>query len=93
MINLLVVDLHPVVRCGFKTFLDGCDFVNIVKCVENIVQAMEIVDNRHIDILITEMVLNDESPINLIAQAKKVVQKLKLLFILHLMKTFTAFLS
>ena len=69
MINLL--DPHPVVICGFKTFLDGCDFVNIVKCLENIEQAMEIVDNRHIDILITEMVLNDESPINLIAQAKK----------------------
>ena len=71
MINLLVLDPHPVVRCGFKTFLKGCDFVKIVKCVENIEQAMEIVDNHHIDILITEMVLNDESPINLIAQAKK----------------------
>ena len=54
MINLLVVDPHPVVRCCFKTFLDGCDFVNIVKCLENIEQAMEIVDNHHIDILITE---------------------------------------
>jgi DNA-binding NarL/FixJ family response regulator len=54
MINLLVVDLHSVDRCGFKTFLNGCDFVNIVKCLENIEQAMEIVDNHQIDILITE---------------------------------------
>ena len=71
MINLLVVDPDPVVRCGFKTFLNDCDFMNIVNCVKNIKQAMEIIDNRLIDILITEMVLNIESPINLIAQAKK----------------------
>ena len=45
--------------------------MNIVNCVKNIKQAMEIIDNRLIDILITEMVLNSESPINLIAQAEK----------------------
>jgi hypothetical protein len=41
--------------------------MNIINCVKNIQHAMEIIENRHIDVLITEMVLNNESPIILIA--------------------------
>ncbi|MEK9609152.1 MAG: LuxR C-terminal-related transcriptional regulator [Flavobacteriaceae bacterium] len=36
MINLLLIDPHPVVRCGFENFLSEYNFLNVVHTAENL---------------------------------------------------------
>jgi hypothetical protein len=41
MINILVIDLQPVVMCEFKTFLSDFDFLNVVFAADYIDKAFK----------------------------------------------------
>ena len=70
MINLLVIDPQPIVRCGFKTFLSEYDFLNVVYAAEDLEEAMDYMKSESVDVLISEMSFTNVSPINLIKKVK-----------------------
>ena len=80
MTNLLVIDPHPVVRCAFKNFLSDYDFINVSACFETVDEAMSYMESNPVEVLISEMILNNESPIGLINRAKKLCPKVKVIF-------------
>ena len=80
MINLLVLDPHPIVRSSFKDFLSDYNFLNVSVCVETAKEALSFIDSNPIDVLISEMILIDESPINLINQIKEIKPQIKVIF-------------
>lgn len=80
MINLLVLDPHPIVRSSFKDFLSDYNFLNVSGCVETAKEALSFIDSNPIDVLISEMILIDESPINLINQIKEIKPQIKVIF-------------
>jgi DNA-binding NarL/FixJ family response regulator len=71
MINLLLIDPHPVVRCGFENFLSEYNFLNVVHTAEDLADGIAFTKSNPVDIVISEMILNDESPVDLIHQIKK----------------------
>lgn len=80
MINLLVLDPHPIVRSSFKDFLSDYNFLNVSVCVETAKEALSFIDSNPIDVLISEIILIDESPINLINQIKEIKPQIKVIF-------------
>lgn len=72
MINLLIIDPHPVVRSGFKTFLSDYDYINVAHTVPTLKIGIDYIESNPADIVISEMILNDESPIDLINRVKKI---------------------
>lgn len=80
MINILVLDPHPIVRSSFKDFLSDYNFLNVSVCVETAKEALSFIDSNPIDVLISEMILIDESPINLINQIKEIKPQIKVIF-------------
>tara|TARA_X000000950_G_scaffold58537_2_gene70810 strand:+ start:25935 stop:26564 length:630 start_codon:yes stop_codon:yes gene_type:complete len=80
MINLLVLDPHPIVRSSFKDFLSDYNFLNVSGCVETAKEGLSFIDSNPIDVLISEMILIDESPINLINQIKEIKPQIKVIF-------------
>ncbi|MEK9603130.1 MAG: response regulator transcription factor [Flavobacteriaceae bacterium] len=80
MINLVVIDPHPVVRNGFKAFLSDYDFINVVFTSENPDKAIKFIKSNPVDIVISEMVLNDESPVSLINRVKKIKPEINIIF-------------
>ena len=66
MINLLLIDPHPVVRCGFVNFLSEYNFLNGVHTAKNLADGIVFTKSNPADVVISEMILNDESPVDLI---------------------------
>lgn len=80
MINLLVIDPQPVVRCGFKTFLADYDFLDVVHAVGDVDEAIEYIKSNPVDILISEMSFTNVSPIDLIGKVKSVNPEINVVF-------------
>ena len=78
MINLVVIDPQPVVRCGFKTFLADYDFLDVVH--GDVDEAIEYIKSNPIDILISEMSFTNVSPIDLIGKVKSVNPEINVVF-------------
>jgi DNA-binding NarL/FixJ family response regulator len=80
MINLLLIDPQPVVRCGFKTFLSDFDFLNVVYVAEDINGAIDFIKSNPVDVLISEMTFSDISPVKLIKKVKKTNPEIDMIF-------------
>ncbi len=80
MINLLVIDPQPIVRCGFKTFLSEYDFLNVVYAAEDLEEAMDYMKSESVDVLISEMSFTNVSPINLIKKVKSLNPDIDVIF-------------
>lgn len=80
MINLLVIDPQPIVRCGFKTFLSEYDFLNVVYAAEDLEEAMDYMKSESVDVLISEMSFTNISPINLIKKVKSLNPDIDVIF-------------
>lgn len=80
MINLLVINPQPIVRCGFKTFLSEYDFLNVVYAAEDLEEAMDYMKSESVDVLISEMSFTNVSPINLIKKVKSLNPDIDVIF-------------
>tara|TARA_B100002019_G_scaffold291131_1_gene310454 strand:- start:252 stop:881 length:630 start_codon:yes stop_codon:yes gene_type:complete len=80
MINLLVIDPQPIVRCGFKTFLSEYDFLNVVYAAEDLEEALDYMKSESVDVLISEMSFTNVSPINLIKKVKSLNPDIDVIF-------------
>jgi two-component system, NarL family, invasion response regulator UvrY len=80
MINLVVIDPHPIVRSGFKNFLSDFDFLEVIHVSEGLKGAIDFIESNPVDIVISEMVLDDESPINLINKIKSIKPETNVIF-------------
>ena len=84
MINLLVIDPHPIVRSGFKNFLSDFDHLNIDYITDNACDALSYIESNSIDIIISEMVLSDISPFTFINKSKKINPNINIVFFSHM---------
>ena len=84
MINLLVIDPHPIVRSGFKNFLSDFDHLNIDYITDNACDALSYIESNSIDIIISEMVLSDISPFTFINKSKKINPDINIVFFSHM---------
>ena len=80
MINLLIIDPQPVVRCGFKTFLSDFDFLNVVYAAEDLDEALAYINSNAVDVLISEMSFSDISPVKLIKKVKQLNPEIEVIF-------------
>lgn len=72
MLNLLLIDPHPFVWYGFENFPSEYYFLNVVQTAENLADGIAFTKSNPVDIVISEMILNDESPVDLIHQIKNI---------------------
>ncbi|MDB2314134.1 response regulator transcription factor [Flavobacteriaceae bacterium] len=80
MINLLIIDPQPVVRCGFKTILSDFDFLNVVYAAEDVDEALAYINSNAVDVLISEMSFSDISPVKLIKKVKQLNPEIEVIF-------------
>ena len=80
MINLLLVDPQPIVRCVFKNFLADYDFLDVVFTTGKVSEAITYIESNPIDIMISEMCFENTSPIDLIDKVKKINPEIKVIF-------------
>ena len=80
MINLLIIDPQPVVRCGFKTFLSDFDFLNVVCAAEDVDEALAYINSNTVDVLISEMSFSEISPVKLIKKVKQLNPEIDVIF-------------
>ncbi len=80
MINLLLIDPQPVVRCGFKTFLSDFYFLNVLYVTEDINGAIDFIKSNSINVLIFEITFSDISPVKLIKKVKKTNPEIDVIF-------------
>ena len=80
MINLLIIDPQPVVRCGFKTFLSDFDFLNVIYAAVDVDEALAYINSNPMDVLISEMSFSDISPVKLIKKVKQLNPEIDVIF-------------
>ena len=80
MINLLIIDPQPVVRCGFKTFLSDFDFLNVVYAAEDVDEALAYINSNTVNVLISEMSFSEISPVKLIQKVKQLNPEIDVIF-------------
>ena len=73
MIQIVLLDPHPVVQKGFKTFFNKKDHIKVLGTLSKTQQLFDFLQKNTIDIVIIEMELKDVS-------AVQTVRKLKLLY-------------
>jgi two-component system, NarL family, response regulator LiaR len=57
IINIMIVDDHPLVRYGIKTLLEGYDELNLIAEAENGKEALELCEKYSPDIVLMDMVM------------------------------------
>ncbi|MDC7227052.1 MAG: response regulator transcription factor [Spirochaetales bacterium] len=66
MMNVVIVDDHPIVREGFKKLIDGEDDFNVVGTAETAADAVDIITSTKPDIAMVDLSLKESSGIELI---------------------------
>lgn len=87
MINIVLLDPYPVVQKGFKTFFENLDKINLLESVCSVEALFDTLKNRTVDVVITEMELQDVSPVRLIRSLKDAYPKLKVIIFTTLPKS------
>ncbi|MBR7798929.1 response regulator [Undibacterium fentianense] len=70
-IKLLLVDTHPVVREGIKQFILNSSNIKVVAEANNGQEALRIIRQKSVDIILIEIALKDRNGIDLIKQIKR----------------------
>ena len=73
MIQIVLLDPHPIVQKGFKTFFNKIDHIKVLGTFSKTQQLFDFLQKNTIDLVIIEMELKDVS-------AVQTVRKLKLLY-------------
>lgn len=66
IIKTALLDPHPVVQKGFENFFKETDHIHVDITANNVIDLMEGLEDRDIDIVISEMDLPDGSPVKMI---------------------------
>lgn len=80
MIKIAIIDPHPIVRCGFQNFFSDFDQIDVVNTSACLSQSIKYLESNLVDILISEIVLSDETPTNLINRVKEVNPEINIVF-------------
>jgi len=76
MLKLVLLDPHPVVQKGFKTFFENNDSIIVCDTFTSIDALFEFLSENELDVVIMEMELPDGSAVNTIKKIKKISQHL-----------------
>lgn len=72
MIDIALLDPHPVVHKGFKSFFRKTEHIRVVKTFSNPVQVPLFLETHSLDALIIEMELEGESVVQVIKNIKRI---------------------
>lgn len=73
-------DPLPIVRCRFNSFLSNYDHINVAKTAVDLKNAIAYIEFKPVVIVISEIILNDQSPIDFINKVKKVNPEVNVIF-------------
>jgi DNA-binding NarL/FixJ family response regulator len=79
MINILVVDPHPIIRTGLKSIFNSVADMNVVGCVGNGIQIFEFVRRNDVNIIISEIDLPELNGITALRAIKKEHKAIKVI--------------
>ncbi len=79
MINVLIVDSHPIVRKGLESFLSKSDKYSVVGTLGSGIEIFDFVRNNDVDIVISEVDLSELNGITAMRAIKKEHKHLKIL--------------
>lgn len=83
MVNILVVDSHPVVREGLKHFLSGFPNYNVVGRLKSGIEIFEFVRKNSVNIIISEVDLPELNGITALRAIKKENKDIKVIMFSH----------
>lgn len=78
-IRLLIVDDHPFFRQGVRLFLDGIDWITTVDEADNGSQALELLNNKQIDVVLMDLQMPEMDGIDTTQQVLKSWPEIKVL--------------
>lgn len=78
MIQILVLDPHPIVHAGFEKIVSETDSFALVPSAYLYNHAFKILDTIHVDIIVMDMELQGISPVTLIEQFREKYPKAKI---------------
>lgn len=78
-IRLLIVDDHPFFRQGVRLFLDGIEWITAVDEAENGSQALNLLDNHQIDVVLMDLQMPEMDGIETTRQVLKSWPEVKVL--------------
>ncbi|MGI5959894.1 MAG: response regulator transcription factor [Massiliimalia sp.] len=78
MYQLLLADDERTVLDGLQEFIDWNALgFEVAGAVQNIADALQIIEHQHIDVLLTDIVMDEENGFDLVAEATKIQPSLK----------------
>ena len=83
MINVLVVDPHPIVRAGLKCLFSGSPEINVIGSVGSGIDIFEFVRRNHVDVIISEIDLPELNGITALRAIKKEHSSIKVIIFSH----------
>jgi two-component system invasion response regulator UvrY len=87
MLKLVLLDPHPVVQKGFKTFFENNDSIIVCDTFTSIDALFEFLSENELDVVIMEMELPDGSAVNTIKKIKKNYPNISILIYTSLPQT------
>jgi DNA-binding NarL/FixJ family response regulator len=79
MIDIALLDPHPVVHKGFNSFFRKTEHIRVVATFSNPDQIPQFLENHSIDALILEMELEGHSAIQVIKNVKKIAPRIEII--------------
>jgi two-component system invasion response regulator UvrY len=83
MVNILVVDSHPVVRNGLKHFLNEISGFEVIGSLKSGVEIFEFVRRNKVDLIISEIDLPELNGITALRAIKKENKEIKVIMFSH----------
>ena len=69
-INIIVLDPSPIIQIGFKTLFKNSSKFELIECYDSIYDFNESIKYNHVDIVITELRLNDGDAYDILKSIK-----------------------
>ena len=69
-INIIVLDPSPIIQIGFKTLFKNLSKFELIECYDSIYDFNESIKYNHVDIVITELRLNDGDAYDILKSIK-----------------------
>ncbi|QNK76328.1 response regulator [Winogradskyella undariae] len=83
MINILIVDNHPIVRTGLEIFLNSKPDLKVIGSLSSGIEIFEFVRRNNVDIIISEIDLPELNGITALRAIKKENKDVKVLMFSH----------
>ncbi|QXP77740.1 MULTISPECIES: response regulator transcription factor [Winogradskyella] len=83
MINILIVDSHPIVRTGLELFLNNKPDLKVIGSLTSGIEIFEFVRRNNVDIIISEIDLPELNGITALRAIKKENKAVKVLMFSH----------